>query len=57
MPLIGIKNELNNADLHIIPIMGLPLKSTWSLIWMKQKNHSPVAEAFTKYLIDNTRSK
>lgn len=53
MPLIGIKNELNNADLHIIPIMGLPLKSTWSLIWMKQKNHSPVAEAFKKYLIEN----
>ena len=53
MPLIGIKNELNNTDLHIIPIMGLPLKSTWSLIWMKQKNHSPVAVAFKKYLIEN----
>lgn len=53
MPLIGIKNELNNGDLHIIPIMGLPLKSTWSLIWMKQKNHSPVAAAFKKYLIEN----
>jgi DNA-binding transcriptional LysR family regulator len=53
MPLIGIKNELNNGDLHIIPIMGLPLKSTWSLIWLKQKNHSPVALAFKKYLMEN----
>jgi len=53
MPLIGIKNELNNGDLHIIPIKGLPLKSTWSLIWMKQKNHSPVATAFKNYLIEN----
>lgn len=50
MPLIGIKNELNNSDLHIIPIKGLPLKSTWQLIWMKQKNLSPVAKAFTNYL-------
>lgn len=53
MPLIGIKNELNNGDLHIIPIMGLPLKSTWSLIWMKQKSHSPVAKSFKTYLIEN----
>lgn len=53
MPLIGIKNELNNGDLHIIPIKGLPLKSTWSLIWLKQKNLSPVAKAFTEYLLSN----
>lgn len=53
MPLIGLKNELNNGDLHIIPIKGLPLKSTWSLIWQKQKNHSPVAQAFIIYLMAN----
>lgn len=53
MPLIGIKNELSNGDLHIIPINGLPLKSTWSLIWLKQKNQSPVAMAFKNYLIEN----
>ncbi|WP_291120017.1 LysR family transcriptional regulator [Flavobacterium sp. UBA6135] len=53
MPLIGLKNELNNGDLHIIPIKGLPLKSTWSLIWLKQKNLSPVAKAFTDYLLVN----
>jgi DNA-binding transcriptional LysR family regulator len=53
MPLIGIKNELNNGDLHIIPVNGLPLMSTWSLIWLKQKNLSPVSIAFTNYLIKN----
>lgn len=53
MPLIGIKNELNNGDLHIIPIKGLPLKSIWQLIWMKQKNLSPVAKAFTNYLTNH----
>jgi DNA-binding transcriptional LysR family regulator len=53
MPLIGIKNELSNGDLHIISINGLPLKSTWSLIWLKQKNLSPAAMAFKNYLIKN----
>ncbi|MFE3868572.1 LysR substrate-binding domain-containing protein [Flavobacterium sp. LS2P90] len=35
MPLIGIKNELNNNELQIIPIKGLPITATWSLIWLK----------------------
>lgn len=46
MPLIGIKNELQSKELRIIPTKGLPLKTTWSLIWLKRKKHSPVAEAF-----------
>ncbi|WP_017257186.1 LysR family transcriptional regulator [Pedobacter arcticus] len=50
MPLIGIKNELNNKDVQIIPVTGLPISSTWSLIWLKGKNHSPVAAHFLKYL-------
>lgn len=53
MPLIGIKNELQNKDLVIIPIKGLPLNSTWSLIWQKEKIHSPIAEAFLAYLRTN----
>lgn len=43
MPLIGIKNELHNNELQIIPIKGLPIKTTWSLIWLKRKKHSPVS--------------
>jgi DNA-binding transcriptional LysR family regulator len=50
MPLIGIKNELQNGDLHIIPIKGLPIKTVWSLIWMKGKKHAPVANAFLNYM-------
>lgn len=53
MPLIGIKNELQNKDLVIIPIKGLPLNSTWSLIWQKEKIHSPIAAAFLDYLKTN----
>lgn len=50
MPLIGIKNELKNNQLQIIPIKGLPIKTTWSLIWLKGKNHSPVSNAFKDYI-------
>ena len=50
MPLIGIKNELNNGDLQIIPVKGFPIKSVWNLIWLKNKKFSPVADAFLKYV-------
>jgi len=50
MPLIGIKNELHNNELQIIPIKGLPIKTTWSLIWLKGKKHSPVAKSLLEYL-------
>jgi DNA-binding transcriptional LysR family regulator len=50
MPLIGIRNELNNNELQIIPIKGLPITTTWSLIWQKGKKHSPVSLAFLNFL-------
>jgi DNA-binding transcriptional LysR family regulator len=50
MPLIGIRSELQNNELQIIPIKGLPIKTTWSLIWLKGKKHSPVSLAFLDYL-------
>jgi DNA-binding transcriptional LysR family regulator len=53
MPLIGIRNELRNGELQIIPAKGLPIKSNWSLIWLKGKRHSPVSESFLNYLKKN----
>jgi hypothetical protein len=50
MPLIGIKNELLNKDLQIIPVKGFPIKSVWNLIWLKNKKFSPVAQACLDYL-------
>jgi DNA-binding transcriptional LysR family regulator len=50
MPLIGIKHELLNGELQIIPVKGFPIKSIWNLIWMKGKNPSPVAKAFLAHL-------
>jgi LysR family transcriptional regulator, low CO2-responsive transcriptional regulator len=50
MPLIGIKNELVNKQLQIIPVGGFPITSTWTLIWLKGKKLSPVADAYLDYL-------
>jgi DNA-binding transcriptional LysR family regulator len=50
LPLIGIRNELHNNELKIIPIKRLPIKTTWSLIWLKGKKHSPVSSSFLAHL-------
>ena len=50
MPLIGIRNELSNNELQIIPVKGLPITTTWSLIWLKGKKHSLIAESFLNHL-------
>jgi LysR family transcriptional regulator, low CO2-responsive transcriptional regulator len=50
MPLIGIKSELTQGDLQIIPVKGFPITSVWHLIWMKNKNFSPAANAFLEHI-------
>ena len=50
MPLIGIKNELKNKDLQIIPVKGLPIRTSWNLIWLKSKKLSPAAMAFLEFI-------
>ncbi len=50
IPLIGIKNELHNKQLHIIPRSGLPITTYWRLIWLKNKKLSPIANAYLDYI-------
>jgi DNA-binding transcriptional LysR family regulator len=50
MPLIGIRNEIESGRLKIIPIKGLPIKTTWRLIWLKEKRLSPIAESYLEFL-------
>lgn len=50
MPLIGIRNELENHQLRIIPVKGFPIKSTWYLIWLRDKQLSPLSRAFLEHL-------
>jgi len=56
MPLIGIRNELKSGELKIIPTIGLPIKTKWRLIWLKEKNLSPVAKAFIEFVRKNKAS-
>lgn len=53
MPLIGIKNELENKELEIIPVKGLPITTMWSLIWPKDKKHAPIASAYLEFIKRN----
>ena len=50
MPLIGIKNELKNNDLQIIPVKGLPISTFWNLIWLQSKKLSPAAMAYLDFI-------
>lgn len=53
MPLIGIKNELMNGDLQIIPVKGFPIITNWNLIWLKNKRFSPIATSFLEHIKAN----
>ena len=56
MPVIGIKRELNDGTVVIIPHTKLPIKTNWNLIWRQQKELSPAASAFLKHLEDHKES-
>lgn len=50
MPLIGLKNEIQNHEIQIYDVKGLPITTRWNLIWLKDKKLSPQAQAFVDYL-------
>ena len=53
MPLIGLRNELINEDLKLIPVQGLPITTTWMLVYREGKGLSPAEEAFIEYINSN----
>ena len=53
IPLIGIQNELLKKQLYILHSKGLPSKTEWRLIWLKNKQLSPVAEAYLQFVREN----
>jgi len=53
MPIIGIRNELNEGQIHIIPQKRLPIITHWNLVWLKGKEHSPIAKAYLDYVVEN----
>lgn len=53
MPIIGLKNELDNGSLVLLKVTGLPILTNWRLIWLKGKKMSPVAKSFLEYIRTN----
>lgn len=53
LPLIGIRNELLNKSISIIPRKDLPIRTHWRLIWLRSKKLSPVASAFLEFVQAN----
>lgn len=53
MPLIGIRNELNNKQLQIIPLKKFPIKTNWYLIWLKGKKFSSAPRAYLDFIRKN----
>jgi len=56
MPLIGLRNEISSGELKIIPINRLPIVTEWQLIWLSDKKHSFVSQAFIEHVKDNKKS-
>jgi len=50
VPIIGIKNELQLAQLEIIQMKDLPIISTWNLVWPVGKKITPIMSAFIKFI-------
>jgi len=50
MPLIGIKDSIKYGDLQIIPVKGLPIETTWNLIWLSSKNMTNIAKEMITYI-------
>lgn len=56
MPLIGLRNEISSGELKIIPLNKLPIVTEWQLIWLSDKKHSFVTQAFIEHVKDNKNS-
>lgn len=50
LPLIGIKDQIINKRLFILPKKNLPLKTDWRLIYITTKKLSPVARAYLAFI-------
>jgi len=50
MPMIGLRNELFNDQLQLIPMEGLPICTDWYLIYLDNKKLSPIAKTFVEFI-------
>lgn len=53
LPIIGMRGELQLNRLSVIEAPGLPIETTWQLIYSKSKPISPVGSAFLEHIQQN----
>lgn len=53
MPKIGIKSELKTRDISILKVEGLPVTTSWQLIWLKDKKFSMAAKSYLEFIENN----
>jgi DNA-binding transcriptional LysR family regulator len=51
MPLIGLRNAINATEVELINAKGLPVKTQWTLCYLKGKKLSPAAQAYVEYIV------
>ncbi|NVK27434.1 MAG: LysR family transcriptional regulator [Flavobacteriia bacterium] len=56
LPIIGVRNQLEDGDIHILNVKGLPITTTWRLIWLKNKKLSPIAQALLEHIRETRES-
>lgn len=56
MPILGAKKEIEDKVIRIHEMEGLPLKSQWRLVWLKQKKLSPSAQGFLDFVREHKAS-
>nr|WP_279576252.1 LysR family transcriptional regulator [Thiomicrorhabdus marina] len=49
-----IQVELEHASLAVLQVEGTPIERYWYLVHLQEKRLSPVAEAFRKFILDET---
>lgn len=50
IPLIGLRNQLEMKRLHILDMPGLPIRTQWRLVWLKEKKLSPASRGLLDYI-------
>lgn len=50
MSVVGLKHELQNEVVKVVPVKDCPITTEWNLVWLKNKRLSPVAEAYLNYV-------
>jgi DNA-binding transcriptional LysR family regulator len=56
LPYIGIADELQRGELHIIEKKDLPIVTFWRIVYNRSNKQSPLAKAFLDYLVENKQT-